>query len=164
MQEDYTIRLRLDGGYAFDAEFEGAELAPLHVDEPAPLGAGTGPNPMRLLATAIAHCLSSSFLFCMRKARVDVQDLSAVAVVHVGRNENGRLRITGVDVELDPRLPEDAARAARCFDIFEDFCTVTASVRDGIPVRTAIRDQPQAAPVAWRNGADRDSLALAGAG
>jgi organic hydroperoxide reductase OsmC/OhrA len=164
MQEDYTIRIRFADGYAFDAEFEGTELAPLRVDEPPPLGSGEGPNPMRMLATAIAHCLSSSFLFCMRKARIDVQDLGATAVVHVGRNEKGRLRITGVDVELDPQFSEDAARAARCLDIFEDFCTVTASVREGIPVRTVVRGQPQVTPVAWRNGADRDSLALAGAG
>jgi hypothetical protein len=39
-----------------------------------------------------------------------------------------------VDVELRLSGAEDAAKLARCSALFGDFCTVTASIRDGITV------------------------------
>jgi hypothetical protein len=42
------------------------------------------------------------------------------------------------DVELDPVLGENA-RVAGCEGLFEDFCTVTASVQHGIPVHVSLK-------------------------
>ena len=55
--------------------------------------------------------------------------------VQVVRNEKGRLRIGKVSVEIDPRIPAEVReQASRCLDLFEDFCTVTQSIRNGIEV------------------------------
>jgi hypothetical protein len=35
----------------------------------------------------------------------------------------------------------DNARVAGCEGLFEDFCTVTASVKHGIPVRVSLKSQ-----------------------
>ena len=54
-------------------------------------------------------------------------------------NEQGRFRVSGIDVDLSPKLTVgDAARLARCEALFEDFCVVTQSVREGIDVKVNV--------------------------
>ena len=122
------------------ATFAGAEnLPPVVFDEPAPLGEGAGPNAAAVLAAAIGDCLASSFAFCLRKVRLEPVDMTASVVAHVARNEQGRLRVSGIDVELAPEvLEQDRPRLERCERLFEDFCIVTESVRRGIPVNVKV--------------------------
>jgi organic hydroperoxide reductase OsmC/OhrA len=139
MEGQSTVRLSLAGEYAFDVDFDDPSIPLLRVDEPAPLGGGTGPNAATLLGAAVADCLASSLLFCLRRARIEVLSMSAEAVVTKGRNEEGRLRITGIDVRLQPLLAEaDDTRSLRCLGLFEEYCTVTASIRDSIPVTVQV--------------------------
>jgi organic hydroperoxide reductase OsmC/OhrA len=142
MEHEYTVRLSLDGGFSFTVDFDDPALPTLRTDEPRPLGGGDGPNPIKLLAASIANCLAASFLFCTRRAHIEVDDMRATARVRVDRNAGGRLRITSVDVDLDPRFRDPSARVDRCLGLFEDFCTVTASVRDGIDVTTRLAGIP----------------------
>ena len=126
--------------FRFSATFPDLErAAPVTTDEAPPLGAGAGPNPAALLAAAVANCLAASLVLCLRKARVEPAAVSADAVAHMVRNEKGRLRIGSVDVELSLDLgDQDQAGVARCAPLFEDFCTVTESVRQGIPVQVNV--------------------------
>jgi organic hydroperoxide reductase OsmC/OhrA len=112
---------------------------PLSTDEDEPLGSGAGPNPAALLAAAVGNCLAASLVFCLRKARVEPAAVSADAAAHVARNEAGRFRIDGIDVELSFSV-EAAQQAAleRCLPLFEDFGIVTESVRRGVPVRVHV--------------------------
>jgi organic hydroperoxide reductase OsmC/OhrA len=137
---DYKVELRFVRGYEFVATFpRGEGLPPIAFDEPAPLGEGSGPNAAAVLAAAIGNCLAASFAFCLRKARVEPVDLTAAVVAHVARNEHGRFRISGIDVELAPEVLEsDRPRLERCERLFEDFCIVTESVRRGIEVSVKI--------------------------
>jgi uncharacterized OsmC-like protein len=141
------VRLVLEDGYRFVASFpDHPTVVPIRLDEPPPLGQGEGPNPMALLASAVGMCLASSLLFCLRKARAGVRGVAVEADTHVTRNEQGRLRIERIDVRLCPDVdPSDLARLERCDDLFEDFCTVTASIRDGIRVNVAMEAQPELA-------------------
>jgi uncharacterized OsmC-like protein len=135
MSETHVVTLRLEGNYQGRATFDSVPGAPgVPLDEPPPLGAATGPNAMDLLAAAIGNCLAASLLFCLQKSRVEVGGIDATVTTHTGRNEVNRLRIDRVDVELRLSGAEDAAKLARCSALFEDFCTVTASIRDGITV------------------------------
>ena len=71
---------------------------------------------------------------------MDVQELTAHVTTHVVRNDRGRFRINGIDVELTPVVGGGAGgRLERCGDLFEDFCTVTASVQHGIPVHVSLK-------------------------
>jgi pyruvate kinase len=48
--------------------------------------------------------------------------------------------LDGIDVELAPFVGGGAGgRLDRCGDLFEDFCTVTASVQHGIPVHVSLK-------------------------
>jgi organic hydroperoxide reductase OsmC/OhrA len=137
---DYKASLRFVRGYEFVATFPDSEaLPPIVFDEPPPLGEGSGPNAAAVLAAAIGNCLAASFAFCLRKVRLEPLDVSVEVVAHVARNEQGRFRIKGIDVELAPEvLAEDRSRLHRCEQLFEDFCMVTESVRRGIPVAVKV--------------------------
>jgi organic hydroperoxide reductase OsmC/OhrA len=137
---DYKVDLRFVRGYEFVATFrDGEGLPPIVFDEPPPLGEGSGPNAAAVLAAAIGNCLAASLAFCLRKARVEPVDLTAAVIARVGRNEQGRFRISGIDVDLTPEVGEsDGPRLERCERLFEDFCIVTESVRRGIPVNVKI--------------------------
>lgn len=138
-EQHFDVELKRDSAFAFTARFDNPDAAALGIDEPAPLGAGTGPNATRVLGAAIGHCLGASLLFCLGKARVDVSDLTVRVHGTVTRNDAGRLRVTDLRVELHPLVrAADRERLGRCVDLFEDFCIVTASVRNGIPIHVEV--------------------------
>ncbi|HUF52254.1 MAG TPA: OsmC family protein [Dehalococcoidia bacterium] len=136
----FSVSLDLVDGYEFAADFGLPQVEPMKLDESPPLGRGSGPDPARLLATAVANCLASSLLFCLRKAHIDVTGMEVAATGTLARNEQGRLRVTGIDVTLKPSVaPADVAHMGRCIDIFEDFCPVTAAVRKGVAVMVEVQ-------------------------
>lgn len=138
--QSFTIVMEQQQDYRFLVDFASATMAPLVVDEPPPLGEAAGPNPSRLLATAVGNCLSASLLFCLRKAHVEPSNIRTEVQGELGRNEAGRLRITSfaVTIEVSGEF-ESQGRFDRCLGMFEDFCVVTASVRQGIPIKVVVR-------------------------
>ncbi len=136
---DFAVVLEQEDGYRFVADFGLPGVAPLVIDEPAPLSEGAGPNAARLLAAGVGHCLSASLLFCLNRAHVPVRRIHTSVTGTVRREERGRLRVGGLQVDLDLDIAEeDRARAARCLGLFEDFCIVTASVRRGVDIDVAV--------------------------
>lgn len=145
MTEERTqhVTVRLARGYQFVAEFNDIPSAPsILFDEPEPLGDNRAPNAAAVLGAAVGNCLAASLAFCLRRARADLQDLTAHVTTHVVRNEQGRFRVGGIDVELTPVLGagDGTAKLDRCESLFEDFCIVTASVKHGIPVNVSLKE------------------------
>lgn len=127
-------------GFRFEVSFDAAPSQRVLMDEPAPLGEAAGPNATDLLCAAVANCLAASLLMCLQKSRASVESLTATATATVARNDQGRLRISRIDVEIAPELgPDDAAKLERCRALFEQFCTVTASLRQGVPVEVTLK-------------------------
>lgn len=102
-----------------------------------------GPNPSRMLALGVLGCLSASFIFCLKKRNLTVDDFKADAEVTITRNDKGFLRIKKIDVNVRPKIadPETLKRAQICLktvkegvSFFEQYCIVTQSVRSGIEV------------------------------
>ena len=55
------------------------------------------------------------------------------------RQQEGYLRISKLEVEMELDVEEtDRNRVSRCLDIFENYCTVTQSVKKGIEVTVNI--------------------------
>ncbi len=119
--------------YRFAVSFE--NTAGFCTDEPAPTGGGEGPSPSQLLAAAVGNCLAASLFFCLKKRAPPTDPIRATVTGRVERNAQGRLRIADMTVVLDV-----SAADPRCLDLFEHYCTVTESVRGGIPVRVQVRD------------------------
>lgn len=135
---ELSAQITQEDAYRFQIGFD-KDYTPIVVDEPPPLGKDAGPNPARLLAGAIGNCLAASLVFCLGKKGVKVErGLTARVDMAIVRTPERRLRIGHVKVTL--RVPEGVApeALAECRGTFEDFCTVTASVRRGIDVEVAL--------------------------
>lgn len=144
-----AVELRQQEKYRFEATYPGMALGPYVVDEPKPLGMAAGPGPTRALATAVGHCMSSSLVYALARAHVPSSPIRTTVEVEVGRNEQGRLRVRKISLEIDARPLEkqDRERFTECVRLFEDFCTVSAAVREGIPIVTRV-GPPPATPAA----------------
>lgn len=137
----FAVELEQQEDFAFRVKFDWPNVEQLLLDEPEPLGRATGPNAARLIGAAVANCLSSSLLFCVRKFHQDPGPLRAQVKGEIVRNERGRMRIGRIDVTI--RLANDVETIGhfdRCAQQFEDFCIVTESVRHGIPVGVTVID------------------------
>jgi uncharacterized OsmC-like protein len=160
--ETHTFSLEIEQreGFEFVVRFDWP-VAELKLDEPEPLGKRGGPNAARLVAAAVANCLSASLVFCLRsKFRQNPGPVRAMATGRLERNERGRHRIAGIDVVLSiAERRGELPHQERCLEQFEDFCIVTQSIRSGIPVSVSVVDaegavlyetQPAAEPATAR--------------
>jgi uncharacterized OsmC-like protein len=140
VSSEFTLEMEQTEDYEFRVRFEREQFGPLTMDEPTPLGKGRGPSASRFVAAAVGHCLSASLLFCSRKGRIAIGPIHTRVRAQLRRNERGRWRVTKMNVEIDPHIPEpDRENAIRCLDLFEDYCVVTQSVRQGIPVEVTVK-------------------------
>jgi uncharacterized OsmC-like protein len=137
----FEIELTQQDGYRFEVRFDGPAVPPLVVDEHPPLGGDAGPSPVRVLAVAVAHCLSASLLFALRKFRNEPGAMRTVVRTGMARNEAKRLRVGRMAVDLHLGRPAaELQMLERILAQFEDFCTVTQSVRGAFPVDVRVFD------------------------
>jgi uncharacterized OsmC-like protein len=135
-----AAELRQESGYRFANHF-GPGMPVLYADEPPPLGTGSGPSPTQLLAAAVGNCLAASLLFALKKFKQSPEPIQAVASATEGRNEQKRLRVQRLHVRLTLGVPASVLQNLdRVLDQFEEYCTVTQSVRQGIPVDVEVYD------------------------
>jgi uncharacterized OsmC-like protein len=134
------IELEQEKGYRFATRF-GEGMPVVHSDLGPPLGTASGPSPEHFLAAAVGTCLASSLLFSLKKFQQSPEPISAVATASEGRNEKNRLRVQGIKVTLTLGVPAaKLGNLERVLASFEDFCTVTASVRGAIAVEVEVFD------------------------
>ena len=99
-----------------------------------------GPDPSRLLTSAIVGCLSASYVYCMQKKKLNFDRYEAEAEYIGKRNEEGLWRVKEINIKLKPDSDDEKIkkRIKQCSKIFERTCTVTESVRAGIKVNVDI--------------------------
>jgi organic hydroperoxide reductase OsmC/OhrA len=140
---EFAIEIDQVDEYEFRVRLDKPQYPELLVDAPAPVGKDLNPSPSRLLAAAMGHCLASGLLYCARKLRVSLGPIHARVVTEIVRNDRGYPRIGKMHVEIDTQAPEsEQAEAARCTRMFEDFCMVSQSVREGIEVEVRVNGLP----------------------
>ena len=142
MSEEKTFRVDVtrEEGFVFKVDFGLDGVEPLVMDEPEPLGGGSGPNASRVLAATVGNCLCASLLFCLQKSKVDVSGLRATVDGVTARDEEGRWRIREMNVEISPEVSEGSRKKlGRCVEIFEGFCVVSQSIERGIPINVRVR-------------------------
>jgi len=137
---DSRVDLEQVEKYRFNVKFADAPFAGVVVDEPPPVGGDAGPNPVQSLAMAIGHCMSSTLVNTLERAHVAVTPLRTTVRATIGVNARGRRRVQQLDVEIvtQPRDEADRARFDHCVEIFEDFCTVSGAVREGVKIDSRV--------------------------
>lgn len=143
VSEEKTFDLSLEqvADYEFRVRFDDTAIPDLVTDETSPLGHDAGPNPSRMLVAAVGNCLAASLLFALRKFHNSPAPITAHVRTTLARNDKGRWRIAAIDVDLGIEGPVDGIEyLERVLAQFEDFCIVTQSVREGIPVEVRVRD------------------------
>jgi len=134
------VELSQRNDYRFDIAF-GEDVPMLTSDEPAPLGTGLGPSPVQMLCAAVGNCLSDSLLFAFRKFKQVPEPIHCVVTAEIGRNTDNRLRVLNMTAEIRMgALVSALAQVEHVLAQFEEFCTVTQSVRQGIPVIIQVFD------------------------
>ncbi len=140
MPDTVTVNLKQETDYKFSLNF-GENTPVVYSDESPPLGQGEGPTPVQLLAAAVGNCLSASLLFALRKFKQSPEPIATEVHAIVGRNAENRLRVQRIKVALRLGKPaEELEHLERALGQFEAFCTVTESVRLGIPVEVSVFD------------------------
>ena len=137
----FTLTLEHLEDDEFTVKFDKKSLDDMLVAEPPPQGGLAGPNPSRLLAVSAANCLSASLLYCINRGEVPPASVTTEATVTIVRNEKKRLRIGRIDVALQmSEALSGAPKMKRCMYLFEDFCVVSDSIRNGIPIGVEVMD------------------------
>jgi organic hydroperoxide reductase OsmC/OhrA len=140
MGQQPTVKLVQQEDYRFAIHFSD-DLPPFIGDEPPPLGNSMGPSPAQLLAAAVANCLSDSLLFALRKFKQSPEPIETIATCQVGRNNENRLRILSIDVQISVGVVASSIENLdRVLAQFQDFCTVSSSINPHIPVRVTVKD------------------------
>jgi uncharacterized OsmC-like protein len=135
----FTILVDRTRDFEFRVQFDKDEYAELMMDEPVPIGHDKGPNATRVLAAAIGNCLSASLMFCLQRSKLEFNSIRAEVTPRIARNEEGRWRVEHINVKIVVNSQEgDSKRFQRCADIFENYCIVTSSIRQGVPVDVTI--------------------------
>jgi uncharacterized OsmC-like protein len=139
-EQSASVTLEQVRDYQFDITFA-PDMTHVQSDEGPPLGRGQGPTPALLLLAAVGSCMSSSLHFALTKFKNDAGGITTTARGRIGRNPAGRLRIVHIEVEIRLRANADSLQhLERILGQFEEFCTVGASVRAGIPTDVAVFD------------------------
>lgn len=139
-EKTLTTKLQRIDGYKFTVKSDIDYIPDFLVDETKPDGEGSGPNPPRLLATAVGHCISSSLIYCLKKARIPIKNLETTVKTNLFQNKTGKTRIGSIDIQINLKVNrKDETRIDRCLTLFEDYCTVTQSIRKGIEVNLKIK-------------------------
>lgn len=140
----FTIELEQLQDYRINVSFDWPGAADVLMDEPPPLGAQAGPNAARMVAAAAGNCLSASLLFCLTKTMdaVPKHAVKTEVTCRMVRNEQRKLRIGGLEARLTiSEELEQSPKLKRCLELFEDFCVVSASIRQGIPIQVTVRNR-----------------------
>ena len=139
-EKTITVELRQRSNYQFDIEFSEG-MPQLMSDEPAPLGEGKGPSPVQMLAASVGNCLSDSLFFALAKFKQKPEPIHTTVNALVGRNAEGRMRVLRIEAKI--HLGVEAGKLEhldRALKQFQEFCTVSQSVGQGIPIHIRVMD------------------------
>ena len=134
------VSLRQEADFRFAIQFADG-MPVVYGDEPPPLGKASRPAPTHFLGAAVGNCLSASLLFALRKFKQNPDPIATEVDVVVDRNAENRLRVVRIDAKLTVGVPAASLEHLdRVLAQFEEFCTVTQSIRQGIAVEVSVFD------------------------
>jgi uncharacterized OsmC-like protein len=114
----------------------------IHIDEPESFhGTNLGPSPIEYLLMGIGGCISSSFVFCLKKKGVELAGLDVIVdgtLKHVGPKMNLRLVNVELDLQISLKEEESNEKIDMCQEIFKENCPISDLITEGVPLKIRI--------------------------
>lgn len=108
------------------------------IDEPETFhGTDLAPSPVEYLLIGIGGCLSSTFVYCLRKRNIEIDDLETIIDSVLKHDQPGLyLRLKQIHIEFNLSLKENTNETElnKCIDEFTKYCPVYEPVLNGIPI------------------------------
>jgi len=131
----YRVKSEWDGETGVEVELEKHPGLRLDMDE-AFGGLGRHPCPDEAFASSIAGCLTTTFLYFVRKLQLSLKALTVEAEMSIVFRKGLGYRINGVEVRMRVVVPKgEAEKASTCASLAEMYCHITASISECIPIR-----------------------------
>jgi len=135
------VGIKLEEEMIFKCDLGQIQMNDLFIDEKHKKSVDKiGPNPSKLLALSVLGCLAASFAFCLQKKNFTLSDLEGKAIILSKKNEKGFWRLKKINIKLTPKIdnPEMRKRVEQCIEVFEQFCFISESLRNGIDLEVKI--------------------------
>ena len=114
----------------------------IHTDEPESFhGTNFGPSPIEYLLIGIGGCISSSFVYCLKKKGVEFEELDVIVdgtLKHVGPKMKLRLVNIDLDLQISFKEGESNEKIDLCEEIFKENCPITDIFTGGVPLNIRI--------------------------
>jgi len=107
MSEEFSskVNISLEKDMIFKCDLGDIKVADCYIDESNVKEIDMlGPNPTKLLGMAILGCLSASFIFCVKKRNLTLDNLKVEGIVIISRNNKGFLRVKKIDVKINAKI------------------------------------------------------------
>ena len=100
-----------------------------------------GGEARQLLAASLAECMCSTFISLLDWTRLKYKKLHAIVTAFTEKDENGRLCVDRIDVNINVEIPNDeesVKRFRRAQNLFKRGCLISRSLERGIKVNYEI--------------------------
>ena len=113
----------------------------IEMDEPESFhGTDQGPSSIEYLLIGVGGCLGSSFVFCLQKNNVEIENLNMVVegtLKHVMPKMH--LRLIKIECEIIVSAKSEFNHLIdTCVKEFKEHCVINESITKGIPLKTKI--------------------------
>jgi putative redox protein len=114
----------------------------IQLDEPESFhGTDIGPSPVEYYLIGIGGCLGSTFTYCLQKQKVEIDSLEVVVdgqLKHASPNMS--LQLINIEVELliTVKDGQPSDKIEQCVKTFQDYCVVSNSITQGVPLDVKI--------------------------
>ncbi len=120
-------------------------LKDIHIDEPESFhGTDLGPSSVEYLLIGIGGCLGSTFMYCLQKKDVIIEDLEIVVdgkLTHSGPKMTLRLANVNIDITFSAKKNQSIEKIESCVKEFREYCIVSKSITNGLPINVNITKQ-----------------------
>ena len=126
--------------YTKDLHFKASarNFKDLNVDEPVSFhGTDLGPSAVEYLLIGIGGCLGTTFIFCLRKKKIELETLNVIVdgeLSHTGPKMHLRLVNVNVDLKFTPKEASSDEEINKCMKEFLAHCIITNSITTGLPI------------------------------
>jgi len=147
-EENTKVSIKLDKDLIFKTSLSAKKTKQIYIDETIEKTDNPiGPDAASLLGLGVTSCLCASFIFCLQKRNLTLDDLEAYAEISFYNTEKNYMRVKQMDIKLVPKSndPEILKRINQCTRemrdgemMFEKTCIITPSVRQGFKVNVNV--------------------------